>query len=711
MKSYFIKTIVLILLLMLQENSEAKVALVLSGGGARGIAHIGVLKVLDELDVKIDFITGTSMGAVIGALYAQGYSGKEIEEIILNKHFQDLLDDGISRENLYIGEKRWLPNSNLFFELDDNLLPSLPKSIIIGNRLTNNFFNYYFPSIKLDSFDELPIPFRAVATNIVTGKLKIFDSGNLHEAVRASMSVPSIIAPFRLDKKLYVDGGVRANFPTEIAKENGCDIIIGVRVNTGLKEESQLNTLLQIYDQTLNISINDNVITSTEFCDILITPDLESVSTFNFKNRLEIIKQGENAAKENIIELDKLPKNKKNIKHEIIETIGFEKISVEGNRYLSNSKIKEFVGLKTGMIYTKNDILEAFDQAYSSKLFDVIYPVISQNENGNILIIKVAEANRKKLDIGVAYNEVDQLVVSSTIEFNNVFQKNSKFFANVKLGGKQEINFDYVKNYGKFYGAYYRIFPFAREYETFTYNLEHEVEKSVVTTEFGATSGLGVFTKHLVLEFYGYAIEKKHHQHIAEFQDEEYYSDGFGLKLYHESLDDLIFPTRGGKIFGKISLDKDYFFDELEYYDLFLDLLLVIPLQNISIKYGLQYGNHHSKLASEFSPNDIGGLDSFLGLKPNEMNASIYQINRFAVGYNYEDKLFVDLRYNFLIFGKFDKILETDEADILHGAGVELGWKNKLLPIRLAFAVNKNKQDFFYLSIGYQFDKFFFSRK
>jgi NTE family protein len=696
---------------MLQENSEAKVALVLSGGGARGIAHIGVLKVLDELDVKIDFITGTSMGAVIGALYAQGYSGKEIEEIILNKHFQDLLDDGISRENLYIGEKRWLPNSNLFFELDDNLLPSLPKSIIIGNRLTNNFFNYYFPSIKLDSFDELPIPFRAVATNIVTGKLKIFDSGNLHEAVRASMSVPSIIAPFRLDKKLYVDGGVRANFPTEIAKENGCDIIIGVRVNTGLKEESQLNTLLQIYDQTLNISINDNVITSTEFCDILITPDLESVSTFNFKNRLEIIKQGENAAKENIIELDKLPKNKKNIKHEIIETIGFEKISVEGNRYLSNSKIKEFVGLKTGMIYTKNDILEAFDQAYSSKLFDVIYPVISQNENGNILIIKVAEANRKKLDIGVAYNEVDQLVVSSTIEFNNVFQKNSKFFANVKLGGKQEINFDYVKNYGKFYGAYYRIFPFAREYETFTYNLEHEVEKSVVTTEFGATSGLGVFTKHLVLEFYGYAIEKKHHQHIAEFQDEEYYSDGFGLKLYHESLDDLIFPTRGGKIFGKISLDKDYFFDELEYYDLFLDLLLVIPLQNISIKYGLQYGNHHSKLASEFSPNDIGGLDSFLGLKPNEMNASIYQINRFAVGYNYEDKLFVDLRYNFLIFGKFDKILETDEADILHGAGVELGWKNKLLPIRLAFAVNKNKQDFFYLSIGYQFDKFFFSRK
>ncbi len=709
MKSYILKIIICIIVFVSQINLNAKVALVLSGGGARGIAHIGVLKVIDELDVKIDLITGTSIGAVIGALYAQGYSGEEIEKIILSKHFQDILDDKISRENLYIGEKRWLPNSNIFFELDDKFLPSLPKSIIIGNRLTNNFFDYYFPSKNLDSFDNLPIPFRAVATNIVSGKLKVFDSGNLHEAVRASMSVPSIISPFRLGEDLYVDGGVRSNFPTEIADENDCDTIIGVRVNTGLRDESQLQTLLQIYDQTLNISINDNVNASTKLCDILITPELENVSTFNFKNRVETIRQGEIAAKKVVAELDKLPKKKHEIEHNDIDVIEFAKIDVKGNKYLSKSKIKELVNLKTGVSYKKQEILNALDLAYSSKLFDVIYPVISQN--GDTLTIKVTEAKRKKLEIGVAYNEVDQLIVSSTMEMNNVFQKNSKFLANIKLGGKQEINIDYVKNYGKLYGAYYRIFPYAREYETFTYNIEHEVEKSVVTAEFGATAGLGVFTKDLVLEFYGYAIKNEHYQHIAEFQDEEYYSDGFGLKIYHESLDDLIFPTRGGKIFSKISLDKDYLFNELDNYDLFVDLLLAIPLHNFSIKYGLQYGNLHSKLVTEFSPNNIGGIDSFWGLKPNEMNASIYQINRFAVGYNFKKKFFVDLQYNSLNFGGVDEFLETGEVELLHGAGLCLGWKNKLLPVRLAFAVDENKEDFFYFSIGYQFDKFFFSRK
>ena len=705
------KIFYLTIFLLIYNFSSAKVALVLSGGGARGIAHIGVLKVIDELEIEIDLITGTSIGAVIGALYAQGYSGKEIERIILEKHYEDILDDSVLREDLYIGEKRWYPTTNITFQLDDNYLPSLPRSFITGNRLTNNFFDYYFPSKKLTSFDQLPIPFRAVSTNIVTGEKKVFDSGNLHEAVRASMSVPSIIAPFELDGELYVDGGVRANFPTEIAAELGADTIIGVRVNTGLRDKDKLDSMLKIYDQTVNISITDNVSKSEKLCDILITPDLSEITTRDFIRRDEIIKLGEEAAKEKMSQLQALPKRTDLLVYNLPEKVKFDKINVLGNEHLSSTKVKEFVGLKTNIAYKKKEIMDAFEVAYCSKLFDVLYPVIELKDQQNILTIKVKEANRKKLGIGITYDNHDKLVVSSTIEFNNVLQRNSKLLLNFKVGGKQEMNLDYVKNYGKFFGAYYRLFPYFREYETFTYNQDHEVEKSVLSSEGGMTTGLGVFSKDLVLELYGYALKSQHYRHIAEFEDTEIFTSGVGLKVYHESLDDLVFPTRGGMIFAKVSSDRKEVLSDLNNYEIYAKLLLAVPFNNVSMKYGFEYGKQSSDSASEFSPNNIGGIDSFMGLNPNEMNASVYQINRLSMSYEFPHEIFLELQYNVLNFGDVDELLSTGQTNIMHGFGLKAGLKTKFIPVRLGVGIDKDYKEYFYFSLGYQFDDFFFSRK
>ncbi|MFO7896147.1 MAG: patatin-like phospholipase family protein [Candidatus Cloacimonadales bacterium] len=700
------------ILLFYLQLAEAKVGLVLSGGGARGIAHVGVLKVIDELDIQIDYIAGTSIGAVVGALYAMGYSADQIEELLLNNYFEDILDDKVSRENLYIGEKRWLPFANVFFDLGQGFRPTLPRSFFSGNRLTNKLHEYYFPGYHLESFDQLPIPFRAVATNIVTGEKQVFSSGSLQQAVRASMSVPSIIAPFEMDGELYIDGGVRNNFPTEVVKEMGADTIIGVKVNTGLKSRQQLNSLLQIYDQTVNISITDNVENSEKICDIMITPQLDDIRTVDFAKKEEIISSGEAAARQQIEQLAQLPKNNR---QEIImaqEKISFARIRVKGNKNISSTKVREFVGLQTGVEYDKSAISQAIEKAYNSLRFATIYPVVYSEAKQNILCLYVQETNDKRLGMAVAYSNHQQLVVSATLEMNNVLQRNSKFLLNLKQAGKKELNLDYVKNYGKFYGAYYRIFAFLREYETYSYNQDHQVEKSVLTGQGGTTLGLGFFAQNaIILEFYGYALKSRHYQHIAEFENRELLHSGIGLKAYHESVDDIVFPTRGGILFGKISLDRPELYSDIDNTEIFVKMLLAIPLGKVSLKYGLEYGAQNSQQAQEFSPFFVGGIDSFLGLFPNEMNAPVYQLNKLSLQLQPIRNFFLEFQYNSLTFGESSQLLFEGEPQIMHGVGMIAGLKRSWLPIRAAVGLDEDWKTHFYLSVGYEFDDFFFSRK
>ncbi|MBT4332989.1 MAG: patatin-like phospholipase family protein, partial [Candidatus Cloacimonetes bacterium] len=238
--------ILMIVLIAITLHSEEKVGLALSGGGSRGLAHIGILKVIDELDIKIDYIAGTSMGAVIGGLYAMGYSAIEIEEMIMNNDFSNIFDESVSREDLYIGQKRWMPYANYYFNLDDKFRPGLPEALFSGSILINTLFDYTYPASNITKFSELPIEFKCVATNIRTGEIKVFDSGNLHEAMRSSMSAPSILEPMRLDEELYIDGGIRANLPSEIVKEMGADIVIGLQLSSELRPKDNLDNLIKV---------------------------------------------------------------------------------------------------------------------------------------------------------------------------------------------------------------------------------------------------------------------------------------------------------------------------------------------------------------------------------------------------------------------------------------------------------------------------------
>ncbi len=692
-------------------HSQEKIGLALSGGGARGLAQIGVLKVIDELGIQVDFIAGTSTGAFIGGLYAMGYSGNEIEDIFLKMDWKEILNDKISRKDIYISQKRWLPYANLSFDLDENYLPKIPQAFFVGNNLINFLFDLTYPVSVVKNFDELQIPFRCNATNILTGELKVFSDGPLHEAIRASISFPSILKPFELDDGLYVDGGLLANLPAEIVADMGADFVIGVQTNSGLKEKEEIESLIDVLDQTVNLSITSNINKSTEFCDLIIKPELDNISVLDFSKKKEIILAGEIAARKYLKGIENSDKSKIKKTALLPSEIEFSKIRILGNKHLSKSKVKEFTGLKTDTFYAKSDIILAIKNAYDSQLFSLIYPVIEKKDEKYILKIKVKESNRKQLGIHFGYINNKDIILGATFSFDNMIQRNSKLLFNFQVGDKKELNLDYVKNFGKQWGIYFRIFPYLREQKIYSYNEEHKKTGSVKSLETGGTLGIGIYAKKaVILEGYGFTFNTKLYQDIADFEDRYYHSTGVGLKLYHENLDDFVFPMKGLQFLMKFNTARKIFFSDSGYKKLYSKVRILMPFKDkISLKYQFEYGTYFKKYDLDFDPFYIGGIDSFLGCNTGERSAPIYKIYSLSIRYKILNNLFADLHYNLLNLGTEDVWLP--EKNLYPALGLKLGFKSFIGPVRVAAAIDEEYRTYYYLSIGYEFDQFEFSRR
>src|SRR5258708_23130547 len=253
-----------------------RIGLVLSGGGARGAAHVGVLKVLEQLHIPIDAIAGTSMGAVVGGLYSSGFSPREIESIMTSLHWQDAFRDRPPREDLTFRRKQEDQNFLVKFPLGirgGKIL--LPKGLIQGQRLNQTLRRLTLPVARITKFDDLPTPFRALATDLETGDGVTISSGDLTSAMRASMSAPGVFSPVERDGRLLVDGGISENLPVDIARSMGVDILIVVDVGSPLLTLERLNSVPVISNQMIAILIQINSklqLDKLQAQDILIAP-------------------------------------------------------------------------------------------------------------------------------------------------------------------------------------------------------------------------------------------------------------------------------------------------------------------------------------------------------------------------------------------------------------------------------------------------------
>ena len=715
-------TLIIALVMLASVTFASEIGYALSGGGARGFAHIGILKVLEEEGLKPDYISGTSIGAIIGAMYALGYSAAEIEEMATSTDWNALMQEKVSRRGLHIGQKRWAPYGNAVFELDRHWMPKLPSAVFKVNSLNLKLFDLVASAAQEQDFSRYPIPFSCVATDLETGQSYIFKSGSLLQAIRASISIPSILPPFQVGDKYYIDGGISQNLPIAEVKEMGAQHVVGIKVNSTLRDAQQLKNIVDVIDQTINIGVSRNLNEGLEQCELLLEPDLQQYFSGNFKYVSEIIAIGENHAREHIEEIRAFARANQHSDRAVdthfdkdLDSFAVSSIEVFGNNRLSAAKIREYLGLHSGRNLSRKEIFAACHRAWNSQYFNVLYPELVPLEDGSYqLKIHVDEREPKTVALNNSYNDVEKLTASVVLSVENLFLKNSKLMAGVLLGGKNELDIDYVKNFGNYWGVYYRVFPYINEKTLYVYNDEHYRINSVKSLEWGGTTGLGLFTKDIaVAELFWYYSNTNLYRGISESEmiSRRYTVSGFGIKAYHESLDDYTFPYSGARVMGKFNFARDERVSDYLYNSMRGRMDAYIPVKKgLSLKVAANLGSYFDSAPSgKFDPFAIGGIDGFKGYSRYEISAPHFLIYEFGLVFSPLKNL--HLQTGVQGMSNADDEFLAKDSWTEHCVYAGIGYNTMFAPLRLQVALNERSNLNVMLSLGFDTDIFEFSRK
>jgi NTE family protein len=392
-----LKTLVVLLAFMAIFSANAqKVGLVLSGGGASGLAHIGVIKALEENHIPIDFITGTSMGAFIGALYAAGYTPQQMEDIVTSPDFQRIATGAISSKFIYYFKQR-MPEASWItfkFSLDTNLITSIPTNLISPIPIDFAMMQYFSgPSAAAhNNFDSLFVPFRCVAADIVAKKPYVFKDGNLGEAIRASVSYPFYLKPIIVDGRMLFDGGLYNNFPTDIMHDDfHPDIIIGSNVSSSIEAPSEDNILSEIKNMLMtktNYTLDSN--------GMIIVPNVEAgILTANHPQAL--IDSGYNAAKRQIMVIQKLIKRRVNpedltIKRQIFlskqHPLEFKSLTVDGLKPAQERYIKSILMDKRRLL-PLDEMEKRYYMVATDPMIHSVYPLAEYKDTTDFYNLQV----------------------------------------------------------------------------------------------------------------------------------------------------------------------------------------------------------------------------------------------------------------------------------------------------------------------------------
>ncbi|HYT04560.1 MAG TPA: patatin-like phospholipase family protein [Gemmatimonadales bacterium] len=276
--------------------ARPRIGLALSGGAARGLAHIGVLRILEEAGVPVDVVAGTSMGAVVGGLYAVGYTAAQLDTIFTTQDWVALLTDPVRRRDLAVDRKLTEDQYLLTLPISRGAV-HLPRSVVAGQRISQLLTGLTWSVHGVQDFRQLPIPFTAVATDLETGKAVVLDHGFLPDAIRASMAVPSVFSPVEIEDHVLIDGGVVRNLPAQDARALGADVLICSDVTDPLEPRDSLTSFADVLVQAVSFRIWDSEYEQRRHCDVLITPEVRAFSTFGFARAAELIARGEAAAR------------------------------------------------------------------------------------------------------------------------------------------------------------------------------------------------------------------------------------------------------------------------------------------------------------------------------------------------------------------------------------------------------------------------------
>jgi len=417
--------------------ARPRVGLVLSGGGARGFAHIGILKMLDSLRVPVDFIAGTSMGGIMGALYAIGYSSREIEELVLDVSWRELFNDAPPRELLPYFHKRETGRYQLRLGFT-GFKPAPLSGLIFGQNISLRFAGFTFPYERVRDFERLPVPFRCVAIDLITGNQVILKQGSLARAMRATMAIPTVFSPVAWGDSLLVDGGTANNLPVDVVKEMGAEVVIAVDV-AKVRERQQLDSALEVMGQWLTVTDAERKRENLAQVDVLIRPDISRFTMADFTPDAitDMIGEGEKAARSSLQQLQALqrehglyldsPPTDTGATDTLRPHPGasggqvIASIVVTGNRYCSTPLIMRLLEFAPGDELIAAELNHRIDKMYSLGYFEqIVYDLTPAGDDRVNLELTIKELPFQQLRFGLRYDDVHQLVVAVSARTTNL---------------------------------------------------------------------------------------------------------------------------------------------------------------------------------------------------------------------------------------------------------------------------------------------------
>lgn len=667
--------------------NRPKIGLVLSGGGAKGLAHIGVLKKIDEYGIKIDYIGGTSMGAVVGGLYAAGYSGIQIDSIFAAADYDAIIQDYTPRKSKDYFER----------ENNDRYAVSLPFNkfkIGVPISLSRGLYNYNLITRLLHDvrhvrdFNKLPIPFVCVATDIETGKEVILNHGFLAQAIVASGALPTLYAPVNIDGKYLIDGGVLNNFPVELVKKMGADLIIGVDVQYELKKRDELDDATKLLSQISNLQMIKKMDEKKPLVDIYIKPNINEFTVLSFEKGTEIIKFGEEAVTEFETDFKRLSTNYKPIKTFVPKTekdsIYITAIKTNELENFTDYYIQSKLRFKPGKKISYVELVQGIDFLNTTQNFSSLSYTLEKNGEGDALNLYLVENKTKSfVRFGLHFDGLFKSGVLVNVTKKKLLFKNDVISADFVLGD----NFRYFLDYNVDIGYNLSIGINAKLYQ-FNRNVNTNFSQWDIYREEGTNSiNLGYRNFSNQLYFQTLFIQKFSAKVGVEFDNLRFQSETFSDSnsifdngnyvslfgtLNFDSLDNKFFPKSGWSFIGNAQsyLASSEFEEILLRHSVFN--AEAVYAQNITKKAtlilktegGFTLGEQGIPILNFF----IGGY----GFKPFNNFRHFYGYN--FVGLTGNSYVLADFSFDYEIFKKNHLNLSANFANIGSDIFVNDGW-------------------------------------
>ena len=705
-----------------KDRNDLKVALVLSGGGAKGYAHLGVLRVLEKENIKIDYIAGTSIGALVGTLYSIGYSVDEIEKVLDNLNIESFLESGADLTGLDLDKKETLKKYSFYINFDNELNYSLPKGLreteelyLVVKNLLKNYEN-------TKNFNNFPIPLRVVATNLNTGETKSFSKGDIAKILTASMAIPTIFEPVEINGALYVDGLVSRNLPVEEAYDMGADLVIASDVGTPVVKKDNYN-ILSVLNQMIAIQSSYITKDSKEKATVLISPDIKNISATDTTKRKDLIDLGEVATQGQIAKLREFPKNSSNnkrinIQKEKRDSFVINKIEYDPKFDKNTIDILNniFIVLLNKPI-SESDIEKKIVDVYNSKYMDKLYYTV---EDG-VLHLDGEKGHLNRVGVGFNYQT----------GYGTTFNVGTDLFFSGKFGNNINLNFKFGDYLGADLGTltYYGIRNRFGILTNIGYNespffLYDKRRKTAKFMNREAYLNIGVFNQPSNNSMISYGILSKlsslkqdtggslsQNLEYSENQAKTY------LRFKYDNLDSISNPMRGIKADLIYNFASSIGKSKSNLYGPAYSIKGYIPINSkSSFVYGLNLASLRGDRIRADQRIRLGGMYTnidnnefeFYGL--NYQEKQVKDLISLTLGFKHKIvySLYFNTKFNIATFTEDNPLNNNDSRlwkNYSKGLGISISYDSPIGPIEFSVSSDlKHKRPIGSISIGYKLD-------